>query len=61
MIDGSRGYGFGSYSGTSTTVGPPTVIPAHLPALMVMDEQSMLRRLELAYWPTEYTGGASKS
>jgi hypothetical protein len=29
MIDGSRGYGFASYSGTSTTVGTPTVIPAH--------------------------------
>src|SRR4029077_8394140 len=31
-VYGSRGgYASGSYSGTSTTVGPPTVIPAHPP------------------------------
>jgi hypothetical protein len=28
-VYGPNGYGHGSYSGTSTTVGPPTVIPAH--------------------------------
>ena len=52
-VYGSNGYAFGSYSGTSTTVGPPTVIPAHPPAPMVMDEGSLLLSVELSRKPAQ--------
>jgi hypothetical protein len=41
-VYGPAGYGHGSYSGTSTTVGTPTVIPAHPPEPVVMDEGSLV-------------------
>src|SRR5258705_12942104 len=47
-VYGPNGYGHGSYSGTSTTEGPPTVIPAHPPAPMVMDEGSLLLSVDLS-------------
>lgn len=52
-VYGSGGSGFGSYSGTSTTVGPPTVIPAHPPAPTVMDEGSLLLSVDLSRKPTQ--------
>jgi hypothetical protein len=52
-IYGPRGYGYGSYSGTSTTTLPPTVIPAHPPAPMVMDEGSLLLSVDLSRKPTQ--------
>jgi hypothetical protein len=50
---GTSGYGHASYSGTSTTVGPPTVIPAHPPAPMVMDEGSLLLSVDLSRKPAQ--------
>jgi hypothetical protein len=50
---GSNGYGHGSYSGTSTTSLPPTVIPAHPPAPMVMDEGSLLLSVDLSQKPAQ--------
>jgi hypothetical protein len=50
---GPNGYGSGSYSGTSTTVLPPTVIPAHPPAPMVMDEGSLLLSVDLSKKPAQ--------
>ena len=52
-VYGSGGYGHGSYSGTSTTVGPPTVIPAHPPEPMVMDEGSLLLSVDLSKKPAQ--------
>jgi hypothetical protein len=52
-VYGSGGSGFGSYSGTSTTVLPPTVIPAHPPAPMVMDEGSLLLSVDLSKKPAQ--------
>jgi hypothetical protein len=52
-VYGPDGYGHGSYSGTSTTVGPPTVIPAHPPAPMVMDEGSLLLSVDLSRKPAQ--------
>lgn len=50
---GSGGYGHGSYSGTSTTVGTPTVIPAHPPEPVVMDEGSLILSVDLAKKPAQ--------
>jgi hypothetical protein len=50
-VYGPNGYGSGSYSGTSTTELPPTVIPAHPPAPMVMDEGSLLLSVDLSRKP----------
>lgn len=50
---GPNGYGHGSYSGTSTTVGTPTVIPAHPPEPMVMDEGSLLLSVDLSKKPAQ--------
>jgi hypothetical protein len=50
---GPNGYGHGSYSGTSTTQLPPTVIPAHPPAPMVMDEGSLLLSVDLSKKPAQ--------
>jgi hypothetical protein len=47
------GYGHGSYSGTSTTTLPPTVIPAHPPTPMVMDEGNLLLSVDLSRKPAE--------
>ena len=52
-VYGSGGYGFGSYSGTSTTVGPPTVIPAHPPTPVVMDEGSVILSVDLSRKPVQ--------
>ena len=52
-VYGSRGYGFGTYSGTSTTVGTPTVIPAHPPTPVVMDEGSLLLSVDLSRKPAQ--------
>jgi hypothetical protein len=50
---GPNGYGHGSYSGTSTTQLPPTVIPAHPPAPMVMDEGNLLLSVDLSKKPAQ--------
>jgi hypothetical protein len=50
---GPNGYGHGSYSGTSTTTLPPTVIPAHPPAPMVMDEGSLFLSVDLSRKPAQ--------
>jgi len=47
-VYGPNGYGHGSYSGTSTTALPPTVIPAHSPAPMVMDEGCLSLSVDLS-------------
>jgi hypothetical protein len=52
-VYGPHGYGYGSYSGTSTTALPPTVIPAHPPAPMVMDEGSLLLSVDLSHKPAQ--------
>jgi hypothetical protein len=52
-VYGPSGYGHGSYSGTSTTTLPPTVIPAHPPAPMVMDEGSLLLSVDLSSKPSQ--------
>jgi hypothetical protein len=52
-VYGPTGYGRGSYSGTSTTVGAPTVIPAHPPTPMVMDEGSLLLSVDLSKKPAQ--------
>src|SRR5438094_3751400 len=52
-VYGPNGYGHGSYSGTSTTALPPTVIPAHPPAPMVMDEGSLLLSVDLSSKPAQ--------
>jgi hypothetical protein len=52
-IYGPSGYGRGSYSGTSTTSLPPTVIPAHPPAPVVMDEGSLLLSVDLSRKPAQ--------
>src|SRR5438093_5869495 len=52
-VYGPNGYGTGSYSGTSTTTLPPTVIPAHPPAPMVMDEGSLLLSVDLSSKPAQ--------
>jgi hypothetical protein len=52
-VYGSNGYGHGSYSGTSTTELPPTVIPAHPPSPMVMDEGSLLLSVNLSNKPAQ--------
>jgi hypothetical protein len=54
-IYGPSGYGHGSYSGTSTTSLPPTVIPAHPPAPVVMDEGSLLSSVDLSRKPAQLT------
>lgn len=46
-------YGTGSYSGTATTVLPPTVIPAHPPPSMVMDDGSLLLSVDLSKNPKQ--------
>jgi hypothetical protein len=52
-VYGPNGYGHGSYSGTSTTVGAPTVIPAHPPAPMVMDEGNLILSVDLSRKPAQ--------
>jgi hypothetical protein len=52
-VYGPNGYGHGSYSGTSTSVGPPTVIPAHPPSSVVMDEGSLLLSVDLSQKPAQ--------
>jgi hypothetical protein len=54
-IYGPSGYGHGSYTGTSTTSLPPTVIPARPPAPMVMDEGSLLLSVDLSRKPAQLT------
>jgi len=54
-VYGPAGYGHGSYSGTSTTSLPPTVIPAHPPAPMVMDEGSLLLSVDLSSKPAQFS------
>jgi hypothetical protein len=50
---GSGGFATGTYSGTSTTVGTPTVIPAHPPEPVVMDEGSLILSVDLAKKPAQ--------
>jgi hypothetical protein len=45
------GSGVATYHGTSTTVLPPTVIPPHPPAPVVMDEGSLVVAVDLATKP----------
>jgi hypothetical protein len=52
-VYGPNGYGYGSYSGTSTTTLPPTVIPAHPPSPVVMDEGSLLLSVDLSRKPAQ--------
>lgn len=52
-VYGSRGFATGTYSGTSTTVGTPTVIPAHPPEPMVMDEGSLILSVDLSKKPAQ--------
>jgi hypothetical protein len=52
-VYGPNGYGHGSYSGTSTTTLPPTVIPAHPPAPVLMDEGSLLLSVDLSRKPAQ--------
>src|SRR5947208_15703925 len=52
-VSGPNGYGSGSYSGTSTTALPPTVIPAHPPAPVVMDEGGLLLSVDLSRKPAQ--------
>jgi hypothetical protein len=52
-VYGPNGYGHGSYSGTSTTVGSPTVIPAHPPTPVVMDEGSLILSVDLSRKPSQ--------
>jgi len=52
-VYGPSGYGHGSYSGTSTTALPPTVIPAHPPAPTMMDEGSLLLSVDLSQKPAQ--------
>jgi len=52
-VYGPGGYGHGSYSGTSTTVGTPTVIPAHPPEPVVMDEGSLILMVDLSRKPAQ--------
>jgi len=52
-VYGPSGYGHGSYSGTSTTTLPPTVIPARPPAPTVMDEGSLLLSVDLSRKPAQ--------
>ena len=52
-VYGPNGYGFGSYSGTSTTTLPPTVIPAHPPPPVLMDEGSLLLSVDLSRKPAQ--------
>jgi hypothetical protein len=52
-VYGPNGYGHGSYSGTSTSVGRPTAIPAHPPAPVVMDEGSLLLSVDLSRKPAQ--------
>ena len=52
-VYGPNGYGHGSYSGTSTTALPPTVIPARPPTPMVMDEGSLLLSVDLSRKPAQ--------
>ena len=49
-VYGPGGYGYGTYHGTSTTT-LPTVIPAHPPAPVVMDEGSLLLSVDLSQKP----------
>ena len=56
-VYGPNGYGSGSYSGTSTTVLPPTVIPAHPPAPVMMDEGSLLLSVDLSRKPAQLSVG----
>jgi hypothetical protein len=50
---GSGGWATGTYSGTSTTVGTPTVIPAHPPEPMVMDEGSLVLSVDSSKKPAQ--------
>jgi hypothetical protein len=52
-VYGPNGHGFGSYSGTSTTTLPPTVIPAHPPSPVLMDEGSLLLSVDLSRKPAQ--------
>lgn len=52
-VYGPNGYGHGSYSGTSTTALAPTVIPAHPPAPVVMDEGSLILSVDLSRKPAQ--------
>ena len=54
-VYGPGGYGYGSYHGTSTTTLPPTVIPPHPPAPVVMDEGSLLVSVDLSRKPPQLT------
>jgi hypothetical protein len=50
-VNGPNGYAVGSYSGTSRTTLPPTVIPAQPPASVVMDDGSLLLSVDLSRKP----------
>jgi hypothetical protein len=52
-VYGPDGYRHGSYSGTSTTTLPPTVIPAHPPSPLVMDAGSLLLSVDLSQKPAQ--------
>jgi hypothetical protein len=52
-VYGTGGYAHGGYSGTSTTVGTPTVISAHPPAPMVMDEGNLILSVDLSRKPAQ--------
>src|SRR6478672_8810184 len=52
-VYGPGRYGYGSYSGTSTTVGTPTVIPAHPPEPVMMDEGSLILMVDLSRKPAQ--------
>jgi hypothetical protein len=52
-VYGPNGYGYGSYSGTSTTTLPPTVIAAHPPSPVLMDEGSLLLSVDLSRKPAQ--------
>jgi hypothetical protein len=52
-VYGPSGYGHGSYSAASTTTLPPTVIPAHPPTPVTMDEGSLLLSVDLSRKPAQ--------
>jgi hypothetical protein len=57
---GSGGWATGTYSGTSTTVGTPTVIPAYPPEPVVMDEGSLLLSVDLSKKPAKLSVAGKK-
>ena len=59
-VYGPNGQASGSYSGTSTTALPPTVIPAHPPAPVLMDDGSLLLSVDLSKKPAQLSVAGKK-